>query len=196
MDSNLEPSQVKKTDEELAKLSIVDSSSFSVIIDRYERKLRRYINRLGKFSCEDVEDLLQEIFIKVYQNLNAFDDDLKFSSWIYRIAHNQTISFVRSHKSRPQGNSVELEDEEMQNIADDLDIISDAEQKDLNKKIVKIIEELDPKYRDILLLKFFEYKSYEEISDILEIPQGTVSVRISRAKEKLKAILEKENYLN
>ena len=83
----------KITDEELVSLSLKDSKSFGELIRRYEDKFGRFVRRKAILSKEDTEDLLQDIFIKIYLNLNAFDKSLKFSSWGYRIAHNETISF-------------------------------------------------------------------------------------------------------
>src|SRR5665648_188700 len=79
------------TDNELVKLSLDNPDHFFCLTKRYESKLLRYIMRISKFSHEDAEDVLQDVFIKTYYNLNEFDSELKFSSWIYRIAHNQTI---------------------------------------------------------------------------------------------------------
>ncbi|PIU78076.1 MAG: hypothetical protein COS72_03485, partial [Candidatus Moranbacteria bacterium CG06_land_8_20_14_3_00_43_56] len=92
----------EKTDEELVALTLKNQDFFSCIVERYEAKLTRYIRRISAATQEDAEDLLQEIFVKVYRNLYGFDPSLKFSSWIYRIAHNQVISQWRKTKSRPQ----------------------------------------------------------------------------------------------
>lgn len=83
------------SDNELVGLSLREPRYFAVLVDRFEAPLARYIGRLGRFSTEDVEDILQNIFLKLYENLNGFDTDLKFSSWAYRIAHNEAISYYR-----------------------------------------------------------------------------------------------------
>lgn len=185
----------EKTDEELVKLSLENKDFFAYIVDRYEEKLFRYVRRITNVPQSEILDILQEIFIKVYQNLNDFDYNLKFSSWIYRIAHNQTISIYRKDKSRPHGNSVDIDEEILKNIANDFDILAEADLKILKLKISKVLEKIDEKYKEIILLRFFEDKNYEEISDILKIPMGTVATLISRAKKQMKKELEKENFL-
>ena len=77
------------SDLQLVKLSLKDHQNFRYLVERYEPLLLRYMRRIANVSKEEAEDLLQEIFIKVYKNLNGFDQKLKFSSWIYRIAHNE-----------------------------------------------------------------------------------------------------------
>jgi len=89
-------------DEDLVKLTLEKQDNFLYLIKRYEAKLSRYIRRIAGLNKEDTEDILQEVFIKVYQNLNSFDKDLKFSSWIYRITHNEVIDSYRKKQARPQ----------------------------------------------------------------------------------------------
>src|SRR5690606_8168284 len=94
------------SDEMLVALSLEDKERFGELIERYESKLGRYIARLGIRTAEDRQDVLQEIFLKVYKNLNGFDPKLSFSSWIYRIAHNEAISWYRKQSVRPEGNLI------------------------------------------------------------------------------------------
>src|SRR3989344_5631628 len=111
-----------KNDDELVSLSLNDQEYFLCIVKNYSAKLTRYIARISNFSLEEKQDILQETFIKVYKNLNAFDSSLKFSSWIYRIAHNETISHFRQLKSRPQIVSLGEDNQLFENLASDLDI--------------------------------------------------------------------------
>ena len=134
--------------------------------------------------------ILQEVFIKVYLHLNDYDASLPFSSWIYRIAHNETITHFRKEKNRPLVLDKGDDDEFFGKIVDDLELSRADGQYDVSD-IQTVLERLEPRYRDILVLKFFEDKSYEEISDILQMPQGTVATLINRAKKKVKASLEK-----
>jgi RNA polymerase sigma-70 factor (ECF subfamily) len=183
--------QHNATDQELVAKAIENKQAFASIVLRYEAPLMRYIIRLGcKESCA-AEDLLQEIFIKVYVHLNEYDPFLQFSSWIYRIAHNEIVTHFRKEKRRP---SVLTKDEVLflfQNIADDVDLNAKERQKHAPQEIQVALDRLEPKYRDVLVLQFFEEKSYEEISDILLIPQGSVATLINRAKKKIKVYLEK-----
>ena len=175
-----------KTDEELAKLATEDQTYFLCIINRYQEKLFYYIRRISNVSIEEAEDVLQDVFIKVYKNLNDFDVDLKFSSWIYRITHNQVISNFRKIQARPQNAGVDLSDDSYLKLASDLDIEYEVNNKLLRKNIYQILNSMDKKYKDVLVLKFFEEKDYKEISDILKIPMGTVASLINRAKKKFR----------
>jgi RNA polymerase sigma-70 factor (ECF subfamily) len=183
----------ERTDEELAKLSVSDTALFGELIKRYEETLLRYVMRRSHTTKEDAEDIVQNSFIKMYRNLNDFDASLRFSSWAYRITHNELIDWYRKQKSKPQF-VVSSDDEDIfANIAGDMNIEKEAIEDETKKEIVAVIKTLDPKYQEIITLRFFEDKSYEEISDILEIPPGTVAIRLSRAKkileEKLKVFL-------
>ena len=83
-----------KKDDEIVLLTLHESANyFEIIISRYKDKLKRYILRISNIPQEDIDDLIQDIFLSVYENLNSFNTSLSFSSWIYRIAHNRTINF-------------------------------------------------------------------------------------------------------
>jgi RNA polymerase sigma-70 factor, ECF subfamily len=175
----------KKEDSELVELSLKNQEYFYCLILRYEKKLFNYIRRISASSKEDIEDILQDVFISVYKNLNDFDNNLKFSSWIYRIAHNKTISQWRKSSSRPKTVSGDNEENGLFNfISSEEDIVKDLEKKCSAKEVKSIIFKLDEKYKDVLVLRFLEDKDYKEISDILKKPMGTVATLISRAKKK------------
>ncbi|MFZ4631629.1 MAG: RNA polymerase sigma factor [Patescibacteria group bacterium] len=182
------------SDLELVGLTLANQNNFVYIVDRYKGKLSSYIKRLTNVNNEDVEDLLQEIFIKVYLNLNDFNKDLKFSSWIYRITHNQVISSHRKLKARPEGYSVTIDDQLANSLAAEIDIKGNVDAKILQKTISLILNKIDSKYRDVLVLKFLEEKSYQEISDILKKPLGTVASLMNKAKQEFKLELENQNF--
>lgn len=183
--------QSEITDEELASLSVSDTAYFGELIKRYDQTLMRYVMRRSHASKEDAEDIVQNSFIKMYRNINDFDTSLKFSSWAYRITHNELIDWYRKQKSKPDFIASSTDEDIFASIAGDINIEKEAIQKETKKEIESIIKTLDPKYQEIILLRFFEDKSYEEISDILEIPPGTVAVRLSRAKKILEESLSK-----
>jgi len=178
------------SDGELVTLTLADKNHFGALIDRYEAKLTRYINRLGVRRPEDQVDVLQEIFIKVYRNLLGFDTSLSFSSWIYRIAHNEAISWYRKTSVRPEGHLIATSEEV-------LDLLSSKEasaevvfDQSINAiEVNEALAKLDQKYREVLILRFFEHKEYDEISDILKIPMGSVGTLIHRGKKQLAAVL-------
>lgn len=178
------------TDEEIVHRTLSDKEAFALLISRYEAKLSRYLERLGVSVREDREDVLQNVFIKAYRNLNSFDPALSFSSWIYRIAHNEAMSFYRARHARPQ--VILGEDSEMllTELKDDsADAAKLSELRLSRENLAKAFEQLEPRHREVLALRFFEERSYTEMSDILEIPVGTVSTLIHRAKRALRKAL-------
>ncbi len=181
------------TDEQLVAHSLEDINAFEPLIERYEKKLTHYILRLSNIDYEEAEEILQEVFVKVWKNLNGFSGDVKFSSWIYRIAHNETISHFRKRKSRGQHNQVSGDDTLFESISDNQDFVEEFDAKLSAEKVHQILTHMDTKYRELLVLKFLEGKSYDEISDILKMPSGTVAVRINRAKKQFREIAERHS---
>lgn len=174
------------SDQDLIRLSLIEKNSFSMIIARYEEPLSRYIRRLGVQNPEDILDILQEIFINVYRNLNEFDASFKFSSWVYRIAHNETINFFRKRRVRPEGHLAENGENILKFIESEEWRGGPSFDTSLNAEVInEAIDALDEKYREIIVLRFFEHKEYDEISDILKIPTGSVGTLIHRAKKRL-----------
>jgi RNA polymerase sigma-70 factor (ECF subfamily) len=180
------------SDEEVVKLTLENQSYFLFIINRYKVKLFNFIRRITNASAEDAEDLLQEVFLKIYLNLNDFDHDLKFSSWAYAIARNQVISHHRKLQARAEGHAITIEDDNVKEIAADFDLKKDVDLNYLRENIFKVLDEMDEKYREILVLKFLEEKSYQEISDIIKKPIGTVGSMMNKAKSEFKKELSKQ----
>lgn len=183
---------ISKTDEELIALALENQDYFVCIMERYEKKLISYIIRISGYSKEDAEDILQEVFIKIYVNLNSFDDNLKFSSWVYRITHNEVINNYRKKKARPQC-AMDLDDEFLNNLASDMKTDGHIDMQYLKDNVRRVIEKMEPKYREVLVLRFWEDKDYSEISDILKKPMGTVATLLSRAKTNFQKELERQN---
>lgn len=182
----------KQTDQQLVELALRNPQGFRFLMQRYEKPLFFYIRRISSFSVEEAEDVLQEVFIKVYKNLNGYDSKLKFSSWIYRITHNEVISKFRKVKVRPKQISFDVEDSLLNVLAADFDIEYDIDINIFAQKISQLLFELDDKYREVIILRYFEQKDYSEISDILKKPAGSVASLLNRAKKKLKEkIIEK-----
>ena len=172
----------EQTDEELAKLvQQGNSTSFDVLVERYEQKLLRYGNKF-LYNYEDVEDAVQEVFLKCYKNIQSFNTKKRFSPWIYRVAHNTFINIIRKNKREP----LSFFDPDTF-FARSIKAKEDTEKKadeHFNRKLTKkYLRKLKPKYREPLILHYIEEKTYKEISDILCIPISTVGVRINRAKE-------------
>ena len=179
------------TDEKLVQLALEDVDWFGLLVERYEARLKRYIFRISSFPTETVEEILQDVFLKTWKNLKGFSGSVKFSSWIYRIAHNETISTFRKVKSR--GLDLQVELDETLFLPDKTDFVKEFDQELTANKIKKVLEQLSEKYREVLVLKFLEDQSYEEIADILHCPMGTVATLVSRAKKQFHTIVTKQD---
>jgi len=166
-------------DKDLVKKSLLDSFYFSCLYYRYETELQRYIKRISNVSEEEISDILQESFIKIWKNLNDYNNEITLSSWIYRIVHNQTISHWRKLQSFGKANKVSYEAYFSEATSQETELTNEPNEK----KIQKIIHQLPINYQSVLVLRYFENKNYEEISDILKIPEGTVATRLNRAKK-------------
>jgi RNA polymerase sigma-70 factor (ECF subfamily) len=187
----------KKSDKQLVQLTLKNTDYYECIIKRYEPKLMHYIRRITNVDKETAEDILQEVFLKIYKNLREYDDTFKFSSWIYRITHNEAISFFRGQKARPELVDNERDDDMdiLSTIPADVSLRDDYVKKELAHKVREVIAVLPEKYRNALILRYMEDKSYEEIADILQKPAGTVATLINRAKSEFKKLAVK-NHLN
>jgi RNA polymerase sigma-70 factor (ECF subfamily) len=172
-----------KTDEEIVEIVRNDNKElYAQIIERYQDKLLRYAEYLIG-DHDKASDAVQESFIKAYINLNGFDVKKKFSSWIYRIVHNEAMNLIDKNKK-----TVKLDPEV------DFDSGLNIEDAYIKEELVShahaCLEEMNINFREPLSLYYIENKSYEEISDILRLPMGTVAVRINRAKVILKKICQ------
>ena len=177
-------------DNELVAKSLDNLDYFSCLYQRYEPELLRYTRRITGVDEEEAQDILQEAFIKIWRKLNEFDNDLKLSSWVYRIVHNEAVSFIRSKKSYGKDKKSDV-DNLLEDIPDDSGQEPDVEELALLTH--DILDRLPMKYREVLVLKYFGKKSYEEISDILKIPEGTVAIRINRAKKIFRDLADIQN---
>lgn len=155
---------------------------YADLVERYEAKLKRYVGRLINRPHE-VDDIVQNVFIKAYKNLPTFNRSMSFSSWIYRIAHNETVNTMASGFIQK---IVSIETLFNLGSTDTTESrLIDEEQKHQLKQCVGLLE---LKYKEPITLFYYEEKSYEEISDILRIPVRAVGVLIHRGKLQIKNI--------
>lgn len=180
----------QKTDEEIAHLVKQGNADiFGELVERYEAKIVRYARKF-LFGREDAEDLTQEVFIKAYTNIQSFDTARKFSSWLYRIAHNEFINKIKKNERQPllffdpdtlwpHPAAKETADKE-------------ANINDIRNMLDQGLGKLDAKYREVLVLYYYEELDYKEISEILRIPTSTVGVRLRRGRDKLKLHYQNE----
>jgi RNA polymerase sigma-70 factor (ECF subfamily) len=187
---------ITDTDEELVvRVQKGDTEAFGTLVERYEEKLLRYGRRFLSRS-EDIEDIVQDVFMSAYQNIKGFDTRARFSPWIYRIAHNAFVNEFRKHKRTPVV-FVDFDTLISHPVYDD-PALHEREQKEMRVMIEKGLGEMEIKYREVLILYYLEDMSYKEISDILKVPTGTVGIRIKRAKSLLRKVYDKKgiNYGN
>jgi RNA polymerase sigma-70 factor (ECF subfamily) len=173
------------SDEQLVFRTLENKEAYLSLMRRYEAKLLRYAHRLG-IPEKDAEDVVQESFIKAYVNLRSFDPSLKFSSWIYRITHNAAMDYFRKASNRSEALLVDDERSALSWMASDLESDHEAKLSSDRQLLAKAMEGLDCKYREVLVLRYFEELDYVEIADVLRKPLGSVSTLLNRAKKKLK----------
>ena len=137
---------------------------------------------------EAAEDIAQTVFLKIYQNLNSIDPEKPIASWVFRIAHNEAANYLRTVSRRKESL---MDDERWSKIADRKDRIGNSEEEEYSDLIQRALKKIKPQYREVIVLFYFEEKSYKEIATILNSSTNTVGTLVRRAKQQLKKILER-----
>lgn len=181
--------EVKDTDQQLVdRVFKGDKHAFDLLVLRYQHRILGLIGRFIRDPVE-VEDVTQEAFIKAYRALPKFRGDSAFYTWLYRIAINTAKNYMVARGRRPPSTDVDVEDAEFMegNAAlTDIETPEAAQEKeDLQRVINEAIDELPEDLRTAFTLREFSGLSYEEITDIMGCPVGTVRSRIFRAREAL-----------
>ena len=169
-----------------------DVNAFEKLVTEYEKAVYAIAQRMTG-NAEDAADMTQETFIKAYNSLQSFRGDSKFSVWLYRIASNVCLDFLRSRSRKP---TVSLSVEDDEGEEGQLDIADESQSPELlmergltRDAVRRGLDTLPPDYRQILLLREIQGLSYDEIAAVLEIEVGTVKSRIFRARKRLCAFL-------
>ncbi len=185
------------SDEALAeKVQHGDAVAFGDLVHRYEGKLTWYGKRF-LLRTEDIEDVVQDVFLRAYQNMQSYDPSYRFSPWIYRIAHNAFVNVLRKNTHRSFA-FIDF-DTFVSPFSSHEEQESEFELRMLRTALEAGLARLEPKYREILVLHYFEDLSYDEIAEVLRIPKGTVGVRLRRGREALKRVgdeLKEHHYGN
>lgn len=181
------PMKAELTDEAIATaVQGGDAESFGILMERYEPKLTRYARRFVA-DPDRITDLVQDVFIKAYTNIQSFDASRAFSPWIYRIAHNE---FVNAVKKRVSEKLFALDfDLILPQLAAPESTDSESHRREEKEMLEKCLDQIPAKYREPLVLYYFEEMEYKEISEIMQIPTNTVGVRLQRGKVILKKII-------
>jgi RNA polymerase sigma-70 factor, ECF subfamily len=176
------------SDEEIIALVRGDDvDAYGEIMVRYEAKLTRYVIYLIH-DAMTASDIVQETFIKAYQNAQGFNPKYKFSSWIYRIAHNEAMNAVKRDKHITH----DLDVEEVREAAYETTTIRDIDRSILKNDMQACLDSIELKYREVLMLQYYEHMKYDEIADVLHVPPATVGVWAARGKAKLRVLCEKK----
>lgn len=188
---------IQATDHDLVALAASGSEkAYRELLDRYQRPVFSLIYRMVR-DRERAEDLAQETFVKVFNHIGSFNPKYKFSSWIFKIASNLTIDAIR----RKELDTVSLDGSRNASTADEVDATritvesrdenpeEFVEAKELGEEIERAIGLLRPEYRTAIVLRHVEGRPYEEISEIMGVPLGTVKTYIHRARGELKETL-------
>lgn len=164
---------------------------FPELVRRYQGRIVSHLTRVVG-GREEALDLAQEVFLKVYQALDRYNAEFKFSTWIFRIASNAGIDFLRKRRirtvsmdSRPPG-SVEEEAPAREFASRDLDPLATLRNTERRRMISREISALPPDFRDLIALRHFAGLSYEEIAETKNMPLGTVKNKLFRARAVLK----------
>ncbi|HID91693.1 TPA: RNA polymerase sigma factor [Candidatus Peregrinibacteria bacterium] len=168
-----------------------DLNAFTLLVKHFEVILLRYIFRLSDISQAEAEEILQETFLHAWRYLKEYNESFAFSTWIYRIAHQKTISYHRKEISRGKEHKILWNEELCSNIPSNLNIEKNIRISELQTDVQNSIAHLPSPQKEVIILKYLEGKSYDEISDILQIPTGTAGSLASRGKKLLKKFLQK-----
>ena len=178
-----------------------DKKAFGMLVEKYQRRLTRLLSRMVRDQSE-IEDIVQDSFIKAYRAINNFRGDSAFYTWLYRIGINTAKNYLVKLGKRPKAmNDVEIEDIENFEDAQDLRNLETPENSMMSSQIItsvnQTIESLPDELKEAISLREMDGLSYEEISDLMNCPIGTVRSRIFRAREaiaeKLKPLIETTN---
>lgn len=175
-----------------------DEAAFEQLLTQHEKSVYNLCLRMTG-NPEDAMDVSQEVFLRVWKNLSSYQYDAAFSTWLFRIASNACIDFLRAKKRRNDV-SLTMQDE---NDGEDKELAVPDETplpeeqllaKEHQSAVLKAMNELPPDFREILQLRVVEELPYEEIAEILDIKVGTVKSRLARARELLRKNLEAGNF--
>lgn len=176
------------TDKEIIELYKAGQreKAFSEIVESYSERLYWHVRR---FLCshEDTDDLLQEIFIKVWSSLSSFRGESQLYTWIYRIATNESLNFLQKQKIRA---ALRFEDITAK-LDDKIDEDTGVDGNEAQKALMKAVSRLPSKQKTVFIMRWFDDLSYEDISEILGTSVGALKASYHFAQEKIRAEIEK-----
>ena len=175
-------------DGELVRSALTGAETgFEELVRRYQRPIAAYVYRMvGDYDA--ALDLTQEVFIKIHNSLARYRSEFKFSTWIYKIAHNAAIDHLRRHAVREQAltSSVDGERREISIESRRLTPEQESERKERCSEIEAVVHTLPAAYRELIVLRHSHDLSYDEIAEVTGLPLGTVKNRLFRAREAMR----------
>jgi RNA polymerase sigma-70 factor, ECF subfamily len=171
----------------VAQALIGREAGFEELMRRYQRPIAAYVYRMvGDY--EAALDLTQEVFIKVYNSLARYRSEYKFSTWIYKIAHNAAIDHLRRHTTREQSlvDDVGGESRELAVMYSKPNPEQESEKEERRAEIERVVLELPAAYKELVVLRHSHDLSYDEIAEVTGLPLGTVKNRLFRAREAMR----------
>jgi RNA polymerase sigma-70 factor (ECF subfamily) len=180
--------QTALADSELVSTAVAGrEEGFEELVRRYQRPISAYVYRMvGDYDA--ALDLTQEVFIKVYGSLSRYKPEYKFSTWIYKIAHNSAVDHLRRHSTREQSLMKDFEGEQRE-----ISIEShrpspeqESEREERRAEIEAVVRQLPSAYRELIVLRHSHDMSYDEIAEVTGLPLGTVKNRLFRARDAMR----------
>ena len=182
-------------------LDVGDQKAYAQLMARYRESVN-YVLLKMVHNQEDSEDLTIEAFSKAFRNLHKYDPQYSFSTWLYKIAINSAIDFIRKQKraKNSKKNTLSLDEPFGNEEGDTVELNIKSGALDPEEKYIKeqrkrlvhdVVEQLSPRYRTLIELRYFRELSYQEISDELEQPIGTIKAQLFRAREVLNNIMKR-----
>ncbi len=171
-----------------------DESAYADLMDRYKKPVYHMILKMVR-NVDDAEDLTIEAFAKAFKNLKRFKKDYTFSTWLFRIATNNAIDFIRKKKLETYSLNTSFSDDNGDSVNIDVeDKNLTPDQETINTQKIELVRmfvtKLPPKYQRLVKLRYFDELSYEEIATELEAPLGTVKAQLHRARELMYDLLK------
>ncbi|WP_321335479.1 RNA polymerase sigma factor [uncultured Bacteroides sp.] len=167
-----------------------ETELYAVLLDRYSRSIYLLIVQMVSHP-EDAEELVQDTFLKAFRSLGRYKGESRFSTWLYRIAYNVTISFIRKKRQE----FLYIEENTINNVPDEKadEVLCPTDDEERITALVQAIELLNAEEKAVITLFYYEEKSIEEVGEVLNLTVSNVKVRLHRIRKKLYLLMSKKD---
>lgn len=175
-----------------------DQVAYAKLMEKYRESIYFMMLKMVK-NPDDAEDLTMEAFGKAFNRLKQYSPNYAFSTWLFKIASNNSIDFIRKKRVKLTSMDSAFENKDGETVSIDvkcseLDPEEVAIKQQKNKTMRKVVEQLKPRYRDLIIKRYFEELSYDEIAEDMKLPLGTVKAQLFRAREFLANLMEGQRH--